>query len=191
MAAKASSEAMTQAERCLATCNATRVGSIISIFFENLGNQQDAFPVIQGVEASWRELSGLEEETKLRREVLPTLGSLQSQALGSRLPYGPAVAYSIGAARSLVVEWVAESPQYSKVAAESLAVALEFDRFGIEPPGGHGSWLAFELSGEAALAAQIFKDPEPLGRNELFSVRVAAGSGAMPYSAALKSWISM
>jgi hypothetical protein len=78
LAAKASAEAMMQAERCLATGNATRVGSIISIFFESLGNQQDAFPAIQGVEASWRELSGLDEETKLRREVLPTIGLLQN-----------------------------------------------------------------------------------------------------------------
>jgi hypothetical protein len=109
--------------------------------------------------------------------------------LESRLPYGNAVAYALGAARLLVTEWMADAPQYSKVAGESLAVAIEFDRFGIEPPGGHGSWLAFELSGEAALAAQVFKDPELLGRNDLFSARVAAGSGAMPYSAAFGNWI--
>jgi hypothetical protein len=190
LAAKASLEAMTQAERCLATGNATRVGSIISIFFERMGNQKDAFPAIQGVEASWREMSGLEEETKLRHEVLPTIVSLQNRALESGLPYGAAVGYALAAARSLVTEWMSDKPQYSRVVGESLAVAFEFDRFGIEPPGGHGSWVAFELSGEAALVAVVFKDPGLLGRNELFSLRVAAGSGAMPYSEAIKRWIS-
>ena len=155
-----------------------------------MGNQQDAFPAIQGVEASWRELSGLDEEAKLRREVFPVIGSLQNRASESRLPYGGAVSYALSAARALVAEWMSDTPQYSRVAGESLAVAAEFDRFGIDPPGGHGSWLAFELSGEAALAAQVFKDPELLGQNDLFSVRMAAGAGAMPYSAAFKNWIS-
>ncbi len=190
MAAEASTEAMTQAERCLATGNATRVGSIISIFFETLGNQQDAFPAIQGVEASWRELSGSDGETKLRREVVSEIDALRRRATGSGLPYGAAVGYVLGAAHSLVTEWMSESPHYVTVAGESLAVAIEFDRFGIEPPGGHGSWAAFELNGEAALVGQIFKDPDLLGRNELFSVRIAAGSGAMPYSEAFKRWIS-
>ncbi|HTI23927.1 MAG TPA: hypothetical protein VL652_23215 [Kutzneria sp.] len=189
MAAKSSAAAMTQAERCLATGNATRVGSIISVFFEAAGNQQDAFPAVQGVEACWRELGG-SDEAKLRREVLPAVDTLRRRARSSGLPYGTAVSYALDAAHSLVVEWTSESPRYATVAGDSLAVAVEFDRFGIEAPKSHGSWTLFELSAQAALAGQIFEDPGLLGRNELFSVRVTAGSSAMSYAQALTGWIT-
>jgi hypothetical protein len=181
---------MAQAERCLATGNATRVGSIIAVFFERLGNQQDAFPAIQGVEASWRELGGLPEERKLRREILSAIASLESRAKESGLPYGAAVSCALAAARVLVTEWNASRPQFSRVAAESLSVALEFDRFGITPPTDNGSWVEFELNGESSLAAHVFREPGLLGTNELFNIRIAAGSGSMSYSNALKIWMS-
>jgi hypothetical protein len=185
MAAKSSTEAMVQAQKCFATGCATRVGSIISTFFETLGNQEEAFPAIQGSESSWRELSGLPKNDRLRRELPNDIATLQRRAEASELPYRRAVYHAISAAGALVREWESDSPDYSQVIGEAVAVAIEFDRLGIDTPSGHNSWLSFELNGEAALAALIFKDPGLIGKGEMFVIETAAGSGAMPYWEAL------
>lgn len=189
LVSKISGEAFRQAERCWATGCAARVNSIISPFCSMLGDQERSFPAIQGVEVSWRELSGIDEETVLRREVLPDIDDLSAAASGSNLPGAAAVVHALRAARLLLVEWSAQDPQYSKVSAESLAVALEFDRARVAPPDGHGSWLDFELIGQAALVAQVFESPDVLDKKQLFTVRLASGAGAMPYLYAFESWI--
>ena len=181
MVAKSSIEALVQAERCLGAGCATRVNSIISVFFERLGNQEDAFPAIDGCQACWSELGGRPEKTVLLREIPAQLRDLQDRAEASGSPYGRAVSRAINATGILVREWRTESSDFSPVIAEAVAVAIEFDRLGIDAPGGHNSWVSFELGGQAALAALIFKDAAPVERGELFVIETSAGSGSMAY----------
>jgi hypothetical protein len=185
VAVKSSAEAMIQAERCFAVGCATRVGSTISIFFEALGNQKAAFAAIQGFESSWDELNGDPENERLRRELPNEITKLLRRAEESESPYGRAVYHAISATGALVREWKSDDPEYAPVIGAAIAVAMEFDKLGIDAPGGHGSWLSFELNGEAALAAQIFKDPGLISPGEMFVIQTAAGSGSMPYREAL------
>ncbi|WP_143022672.1 hypothetical protein [Lentzea jiangxiensis] len=180
---------MRQAERSLAAACATRVRSIISIFFEAQGNQGDAFPAIDGVEASWRELGGLEDESALRLDAARKVGDLRTRLRSSEIIGGLAVDHALGAAESPMREWSESSPKFSLVFSESVSVALEFDRSIIDPPEGHNSWVAFELIEQAALASQIFRESSALDQNAIFDVRMKAGSGSMSYRTAFKKWI--
>ncbi len=181
MAGKSSAEASVQAERCLGAGCATRVNSIISVFFEKLGNQEDAFPAIDACQACWGTLDGLPEKTRFLREVPAQLRNLQDRAEASGSPYGQAVSRAINATGMLVREWRSGSSDFSPVVAEAVAVAIEFDRIGIDAPGGHNSWVSFELSGQAALASLIYKDPGLIEFGDLFVIQTSAGSGSMAY----------
>jgi hypothetical protein len=186
MTAKNSTEAFRQAERCFATGCATRVGSIISVFFEAAGDQSDSFPAIQGAESSWRELDGLPAEQKLRRRLPRIIAGLQRRAEESEVPWGRAVYHAIASVGALVREWESDSPDFSQVTGEAVAVAVEFDRLGIAAPGGHNSWLSYELSGQAVLAVQVFRDPGLIGPPEMFVIQSAAEYGSTPYREAAK-----
>jgi hypothetical protein len=68
------------------------------------------------------------------------------------------VCYALRTVSPLIIEWEADRPQYSRVAADSIVVAREFDRLGATPLGAHSSWVAFELAGEADLAERVFQE---------------------------------
>lgn len=181
MVSKISPEAALQAERCLATVAATRVGSIISIFFEVLGKQERSFPAIDVVEDSWQHLGGFEFSPNVLIYAKPKVAALRVRARKSDQEWGVAVDHAIAAAEALIDSWLTATVCYSTAVAESISVALEFDRKSVRPPEGSSSWVGFELAGQAAEAERVYRTQGILDENEVFEIRMSAGASAMQY----------
>ncbi|MFE7750225.1 hypothetical protein [Streptomyces sp. NPDC057428] len=167
---------------------ATRVNSVVSVFFESFYRQADSFAAVQAVESAWREV-GAEPEVEFQLESVPLVSHLKEKVTAAEKACSGAVCAALEAAR-LVASYHRDSdPRVAEVVASAFAMALEFDRHQIEPPEGNSSWFSFESRGQADLADRVLRgdiQPEPPAQYEL---RFKAGEESMAYRRALKKWI--
>lgn len=189
MAVKDSPESLLQAYQCFAVGCASRVGSIVSIYLGHLGDSSAAIPVTQCVDASWRDLSGVTDDDRMRRHMVPLIGPILERVSSSEIPAKAAVGYAIKAAQVLATEWESDFPDFSKVSALSLAVAMEFDAHGIEPPSHHPSWSVFELQEQLSSMAQVNQIPQALGEDAIFNLRMSSGAASMNYLRSMQKWL--
>ncbi|GHK05658.1 hypothetical protein SY2F82_74550 [Streptomyces sp. Y2F8-2] len=178
-----------RAERWFSVAVATRVNSVLSVFFEKLSSQEDSFAAVQVVESAWREAAGQGEEAGFQLESIPLLERLKGKAISLDNPAGAAVAAAADAALLISSYHRDDNPRVAEVMASALTVALEFDRHGIAAPEGYASWLSFESLGHADLANLVFGDEARLDPGDSFEIRFKSGEDSMTYRNSIKAWL--
>ena len=178
-----------RAERWFSVAAATRVNSVVSIFFEKFARQEDSFAAVQVVESAWREAAGQGEEVGFQLESIPLVEGLKNKAISLENQASAAVAASLDAALLVSSYHRDGNPRVAEVAASARAVALEFDRHGIAAPEGCASWLAFESLGHSELADSVFGAGVTLDPGDSFEIRFKSGEESMNYRNAIKAWL--
>ncbi|OAH14147.1 hypothetical protein [Streptomyces jeddahensis] len=173
----------------LAVVAAGRVDSIVSLHAEMAGAAEDAYPAVQVVESYWREFGGLGDESELRQAARAKVEGLRAATEGSGRPWMVAVTAALDAISGLIDLGIDEARCRAQAIGSAFSVALEFDQKGLTPPAGATSWFAFEAAGQAAAADQLLSSGDPLSKEEVFNLRIGAGSDAMHYHRALKEWM--
>lgn len=174
--------------RILAVVAASRVDSVVSLQAEMAGMAEDAYPAVQVVESYWREFGGLGDDSDLRRAARPHVDRLRTAAETWGGPWARAVLAALDCVLGLIDMDVAINRSRAQVIGSAFCVAYEFDQQGVAPPGAN-SWFSFEAAGQSAAVDQLGLSGELLSPEELFSLRVGAGSDAMHYRRALKEWM--
>ncbi|MFF1724716.1 hypothetical protein [Streptomyces sviceus] len=175
--------------RILAVVAASRVDSIVSLQAETVGKVEDAYPAVQVVESCWREFGGLGDDSELRRAARPLVDRLRADAEASGFPWAHAVMAALDSVLGLIDMDVDVNRSRAQVIGSAFSVAYEFDQQRVAPPAGANSWFSFEAAGQAAAADQISSSGSSLSKEELFNLRVGAGSDAMHYHRAMKEWM--
>lgn len=175
--------------RLLSVVAAGRVDVIVSLHTEMVGDAEDAYPAVQVVESCWREFGTLGDESHIRQAARPKVDELRAAAESSGLPWARAVTAALDSVRGLIDLDVDGSGSLVQVIGSTYAAALEFDRKGLAAPEGATSWFSFEAAGQAAAADQIASMGHPISKEDLFQLRIGAGSDAMNYHRSLKVWM--
>ena len=178
-----------RAERWFSVAVATRVTSVLSVFFEKLARQEDSFAAVQAIESAWRGAAGQGEEGGFQLESIPLLERLKEKAISLENPASAAVAAGVDAALLVSSYHRDGNPRVAEVMASALTVALECDRHGIAAPEGYASWLSFESLGHADLANLVFGDEARLDPGDSFEVRFKSGEESMNYRNSIKAWL--
>ncbi|MBC2869148.1 hypothetical protein [Streptomyces mexicanus] len=163
--------------------------TIVSLHAEMSGDAEDAYPAVQVVESFWRQYGGHGDESSTRRAARPKVEELRAAAENSRRPWARAVTAVLDAVQGLIDMEEDASRQLARVIGSTYTVALEFDQHGLPAPEGAISWFSFEAVGQAAAADQLWSMSNPISGQELFQLRIDAGSDAMHYHRALKEWM--
>lgn len=176
------------ASRLISLANATRVASVVSVYFERFTRYEDGFAVAEALEACWGELQSGADGSARRRRTLDTMIRLEEAATRHDFEGGPGIASAIAAVRAVAEGWQDAQESVERVVSCTSEVARCFDLFGAGATLTGDSCLSFELSCATAVEADV--SGRDIDSSMVFDMRLKSGAQSMHYRRALLDWMA-